>query len=40
MNCGYYYGANAKWNPAGNQFTSGGEAKWLTRARYTEGWSV
>ncbi len=40
MNCGYYYGANAQWDPAKNQFTRGGDPKWLTREHYTEGWSI
>jgi predicted dehydrogenase len=40
MNFGYYYGANAKWDPAKSQFISGGDAKWLTREQYTPGWEV
>lgn len=40
MNCGYYYGANATWDPAKNRFLKGGNAKWLTRDRYTKGWAV
>lgn len=40
MNFAYYYGANAKWNPEKNRFVSGGNAKWLTRDRYTKGWEV
>ncbi len=40
MNCGYYYGANAKWNPAKKRFVSGGDSRWLTRDTYTKGWAV
>ena len=40
MNFAYHYGANVKWNPATNKFTSGGSAKWLTRDRYRAGWVV
>ena len=40
MNLAYRHGANAKWNPARNKFVSGGEAKWLTRERYRDGWVV
>ena len=40
MNFGYYYGAQARWDPVKRQFTSGGDAKWLTRERYTDGWAV
>jgi predicted dehydrogenase len=31
MNFAYRYGANARWDPAGHQFISGGSANWLTR---------
>lgn len=40
MNFAYHYGANAKWNPAKNRFTSGGKSKWLTRDRYRNNWVV
>lgn len=40
MNFGYHYGANVKWDPARNQILSGGDAKWLTRDQYTDGWAV
>jgi predicted dehydrogenase len=40
MNFAYRYGATAKWNPAKNKFASGGNSKWLTRERYTDGWKV
>lgn len=40
MNFGYHYGAKAKWNPAKTRFVSGGDSRWLTRARYTRGWEV
>jgi predicted dehydrogenase len=40
MNFAYHYGANAKWNPAKNRFTSGGNSKWLTRDRYRDPWAV
>jgi predicted dehydrogenase len=31
MNMGYWYGANAKWDPQARKFISGGDDKWLTR---------
>ncbi|MBI5769345.1 MAG: Gfo/Idh/MocA family oxidoreductase [Verrucomicrobia bacterium] len=40
MNFAYHYGANAKWDPARNKFTSGGESRWLTRDRYRDNWKV
>jgi predicted dehydrogenase len=40
MNMGYYYGANLGWNPGRNNFTRGGNRKWLTRDRYRNGWKV
>lgn len=40
MNFAYRYGANARWNPAKNDFVSGGSSKWLTRDRYRDGWRV
>ncbi len=40
MNFGYHYGANAQWDPVKHRFTKGGDAKWLTRERYTDGWAV
>ena len=40
LNFGYHYGASVKWDPARNQFLSGGDAQWLTRERYTDGWAV
>ncbi len=40
MNFAYHYGANAKWNPEKNKFSSGGSTKWLTRDRYRAGWVV
>ncbi len=39
MNFGYWYGANAKWNPTGHKFISGGDDKWLTR-EYRGEWKV
>jgi len=40
MNFAYHYGANAKWDPANNQFISGGDSRWLTRDVYRDGWVV
>ena len=40
MNFAYHYGANAKWNPARDKFTHGGDSKWLTREHYRDGWVV
>jgi hypothetical protein len=31
MNFAYWYNGNFKWDPAKNNFTSGGDPKWLTR---------
>lgn len=39
MNFGYWYGANAKWDPFANKFLSGGDDKWLTR-QYRGEWTV
>jgi predicted dehydrogenase len=39
MNMAYWYGANFKWDPAKNQFTSGGDPKWLTR-EYRGEWKL
>jgi hypothetical protein len=40
MNFAYRYGANVKWDPARNTFASGGNARWLTRETYRNGWVV
>jgi len=40
MNFAYHYGANAKWDPTRNKFASGGNSKWLTRAKYRDNWVV
>jgi len=40
MNFAYHYGASVKWDPALNTFASGGDAKWLTREHYRDGWVV
>jgi predicted dehydrogenase len=40
MNFAYRYGANVKWDPARNRFTSGGSSKWLTRSKYRNGFVV
>ncbi len=40
MNFAYRYGASVKWDPAHHTFASGGEAKWLTRDVYRDGWVV
>jgi hypothetical protein len=40
MNFAYRYGANASWDPARTRFISGGDAKWLTRDHYRDGWKV
>jgi predicted dehydrogenase len=39
MNCAYYYGAKAKWDPVKHVFVSGGDAQWLTR-NYRGLWKV
>jgi predicted dehydrogenase len=39
MNFAYWYGGNFKWDPAKNNFTSGGDPKWLTR-EYRGEWKV
>jgi predicted dehydrogenase len=39
MNMAYWYGANIKWDPAKQEFISGGDAKWLTR-EYRGTWKV
>ena len=38
-NLAYYHGQKFQWNPAKNNFASGGEAGWLTR-EYRGNWKV
>jgi predicted dehydrogenase len=40
MNFAYHYGANARWDPKRSRFIQGGSRRWLTRARYRDGWKV
>ena len=39
VNCAYYYGARAKWNPEHHDFAKGGDQKWLT-ANYRGDWKI
>lgn len=39
MSQAYYHGGSMKWNPEKHEYTSGGDAKWLTRD-YRAGWVV
>ncbi|MFC5454604.1 Gfo/Idh/MocA family oxidoreductase [Prosthecobacter fluviatilis] len=39
MSQAYYHGGSMKWNPEKHEYTSGGDAKWLTR-EYRAGWEV
>ncbi len=39
MNQAYYNGGTMKWDPVAHQYTSGGDAKWLTRD-YRGEWTV
>ncbi|MFN0080586.1 MAG: Gfo/Idh/MocA family protein [Prosthecobacter sp.] len=39
MNQAYYHGGTMKWNPEKHEYTSGGDAKWLTR-EYRGDWKV
>ncbi len=39
MNQAYYHGGTHKWNPEKHEYTSGGDASWLTRD-YRSDWKV
>jgi predicted dehydrogenase len=39
MSQAYYHGGSMKWDPVKHEYTSGGDAKWLTRD-YRAGWVV